>query len=150
MRFLGWRPGFVLVLATGCGAPADFPREPVRGSVRLDNEPLADGLISFVPVGRDEPIASGVVQKGAYSIEREHGPAPGPHQVSITSTQPTGKKRKNPDDPEHDIVETRETIPAKYNLNTELQVEIKAGGPNSHDFELQGKSAPGTKKQGKS
>ena len=59
------------------------------------------------------------------------------HPVEITSEKVTGKQKAYPDDPkspEFDIKE--QIIPAKYNTNTELKVDVKNGGATEADFTL--------------
>jgi hypothetical protein len=143
-RSLGWVLAAGLVAGCG-GEAADFARESVSGNVSLDDQPLEEGIITFIPVGGGDPVASGLIRQGAYSVEREYGPAPGVHTVTISAVKPTGKTRKNPDDPDNPIVETRETLPARYNLQSELQADIQAGGGNTFDFKLSSKGAAKTK-----
>jgi hypothetical protein len=126
-------PGF---WAPGCGQGGDrWPREPVSGKVTLDGQPLDSGEIAFVPSG-DGPAAGGLIHKGKYAIGRSDGPVPGPHRVVITSAKPTGKKIKDEADPKVLYDERAETLPARYNAQSELTAEVKPGGGNTFDFEL--------------
>ncbi len=126
-----------LLLLAGCsGAPADFPREPVEGQVTLDGRPLDEGLITLEPVDQPEPIASGVITEGRFTIARVDGPAPGRHRVSIWSQKPTGKKLRDPDQKGQLVEEIKSVIPDRYNARTELVVEIKPGASNSLEFPL--------------
>jgi hypothetical protein len=126
-------PGF---WAPGCGQSADhWPRQPVSGKVTVDGQPLDSGEIAFVP-GGDGPAAGGLIQNGKYAIGRGDGPVPGPHRVLITSAKPTGKKIKDEADPKVLYDERAETIPARYNAQSQLTAEVKPGGSNTFDFAL--------------
>lgn len=135
--------------AAGCGTPSDgLPREPISGGVELDGRPLETGLITFTPAGGAEPVVSGVVQDGRFSLERADGPTPGPHRVDIWAKKPTGKKLRDPDAPGEFLEEMREAIPACYNIDSQLKAEVKEGGSNHFDFKLDGaKVAPNAKRQ---
>jgi hypothetical protein len=66
-----------LGLAVGCsGSGDDLPREPVSGTVTLDNQPLASGTISFIPVA-GQGGGGGTITDGKFSIAREGGLVPG-------------------------------------------------------------------------
>jgi hypothetical protein len=135
-------PAALAVLAlsfTGCGESGDgLPRQPVAGKVTLDGAPLRLGLISFTPAGQPEPVASGVIQDGSYVLDRSAGPVAGPHRVSIWAreTRPTGRKVRDPDSPRQTVAETRNAVPERYNLTSQLTAQVKAEGTNSFDFGL--------------
>ena len=138
------RAAVVALASVGCGGGGDdLPREPVSGKVTLDGQPLEKGMITFIPTRGTEPVASGVIEGGAYAVARADGPVPGPHRVTIWAKKPTGKKLRDPDNPDQMIEEVRDVIPPRYNLNSELTAEVKAGGNNTFDFDLtSAKAAP--------
>ncbi len=128
----------------GCGgAQATIDRQPVSGKITLDGTPLDQGAIRFEPFADTKPrtTAGSPIQNGNYDIPKAGGLPPGKYMVSITSSEagpplPTdpaeamnaaGKMQPKP-----------ERIPARYNQNTELVVEIKSGS-NQHDFPLTSK-----------
>jgi hypothetical protein len=140
----------VALAAVGCGTSSDgLPREPISGEVQLDGRPLETGLITFTPVGGVEPVVSGVVVDGRFALDRADGPTPGPHRVDVWAKKPTGRKLRNPDEPGEFVEETREAIPARYNLDSQLKAEVKEGGSNHFDFELSGAKVALNPKRGR-
>ncbi|MFO0950537.1 MAG: hypothetical protein U0835_05170 [Isosphaeraceae bacterium] len=124
-------------LAPGCGSePADFPREPVAGTITLDGRPLDEGLITFTPTDKPEPVVSAVVTDGAFTLGRPDGPAPGPHRVEVWSQKPTGKTVRDPDRAGEKVAEVRSVVPEHYNVNTTLTAEVKPGADNRFEFGL--------------
>ncbi len=139
-------PGFtrvVLIMATclasGCGG--DSGRGAVSGKVTVDGQPLADGVITFVPAaGTEGPSAGSEVKDGRYSIPADTGPVPGDYRVELRAQKKTGKMIEvgSPEPPGTKIPETVEALPAKYNSKSTLKETIKAGN-NPLDFELKTK-----------
>jgi hypothetical protein len=112
----------------GCsGNIDDLPRQPITGTVTLDGRLLPTGLIVFTPPGS---VAGGAKTSGAasitngrFSIPRVKGLIPDKYSVAIypgrtpaEALSPEGRARAT------------FRIPAKYNTQTELEVEISAGG----------------------
>lgn len=131
-----------LIACGGCGSGDGLPREPISGKVTLDGQPLADGMITFLPEGGGEPVVSSLVKDGAFDLSRAGGPVPGSHRVTIWAKKPTGKKIADPDDRENLIDEMRDVIPKRYNLESGLKAEVKAGADNAFAFDLSGKEEP--------
>ena len=120
---LGWLM-VVAILATGCGSP----QATLTGKITLDNQPVVDGQIRLE--GKEADAAS--IKDGAYEIKMP----PGEYKVQINASIKTGERPAyagDPNSPKIDITES--IIPLKYNVNTELKVDLKAG-PNQHDFNL--------------
>ena len=91
-------------------------------------------MISFVPVQPGSPSGVGVpVIQGAYDLTKDRGLPPGTYRVEIRWPKPTGKTWVDPatNEPQQ---ETVEAIPAKYNTQSELTVEIKT--TTTQDFDL--------------
>nr|WP_303652905.1 hypothetical protein [Paludisphaera mucosa] len=112
----------------GCGGEADpYQRFPVHGTVQLDGKPLKAGTINFVPGG---PGASGTAEivDGAFLLGVAEGLSPGGYRVEVYSSQPTGRKVPNPDDPGAQIDETLSLVDRRYNVASTLKAEIPAGG----------------------
>lgn len=141
-RFLAGVFATVAVAAavTGCGSSDGFPRQPVRGTVTLDGKPLEKGMITFTPTGAPEPIVSAVVADGVFELARSDGPVPGAHRVDVWSPRPTGKKVRDTDNRGQLVEEVRESIPARYNLRSELTAQVQSGKSNTFDFPLQGET----------
>jgi hypothetical protein len=131
---------WALALIAGCAGPAsENGREPVSGTITFDGQPLAAGMITFLPAGGPGPSVGGEIRDGSYALRRRDGPGRGPYRVEITSMQPTGKKKPDPDEPGGMIDEARNIIPHRYNVRSELKVEVKAGEDNQFNFDLSAK-----------
>jgi hypothetical protein len=50
--------------------------------------------------------------------------------------RPTGKRVASPDGRAATIEEVRNVVPARYNVQTQLQVEVKPDGENTFEFAL--------------
>ena len=131
-------PCILFVMFVGCGS--DDGRATVRGSGSVDGVPLDAGVIALVPEpGSSGLAAGGVIESGSYSIASD-GPLPGKYMVQITASRKTGQMVEVPtigpgSQPGTMVEQTEQYIPAKYNKNTELIVEIESGS-NRCDFEL--------------
>ena len=138
------------LVAAGIALPAcsgtsdDLPRQPVAGRVLLDGKPLSHGTIMFYPeevsTKEHETVPSGnTIVHGRFSIPREKGPVPGRYKIAVSSEKmmkhPSRTDREeNPAEP-HSPAD--ESIPARFNANTELEVEIKEGGIKELRIDLQ-------------
>lgn len=132
-----------LLASAGCGESGDgLARQPVSGTVTLGGRPLASGMITFSPQTTPEPVATALIQDGAYSLPRAEGPVAGPHRVSIWAKEATGKQVTDPFDPEGVVEEVVEVVPPRYNARTELAAEVRDGDANKFDFALDA-SKPG-------
>ncbi len=115
----------VMASLTACGGGgSDAPDlGQVKGKITLDGAPLADASVSFMP---EKVRASGATtdSSGNYEliyIRDETGAAIGKHKVVVTK-----------------LVDEKETIPAKYNTESELSADVKAGS-NEFNFDLTSK-----------
>lgn len=115
-------------------------RLPIEGRILVDGKPLGFGSITFVPEGVG-PKAVATVRDGQYQIESQRGPLAGSMVVEVRAPQlPTDKPL--PESTEkliYDTVNSAETLPPRYNRNSELRASVTADGPNQFDFELKSK-----------
>ena len=126
----------VLALFGGCGgAEDDLPRQEVSGSVILQGEPLSEGMIQFRPETNQGTFASAAITAGKYSIPRPEGPVAGGYRVIITSP-PKSTAAPSEGGPGKAPPSPPDRIPKKYNASSTLNAEVKAGQPNSFDFDL--------------
>ncbi len=135
------------MMMTGCGgANYDGPaRGAVSGAVTFDGNPLPFGIMTLVPEGEGRR-ASGIVMNGEYTISEDRGPNAGSYKVEIlgyakappedTETQDT-EDQDGEEEGEGDADLGPQILPAKYNTETTLTVEI-AAGENTHDFTMTG------------
>ena len=123
-----------LVVTAGCGRERRRAvRMPVRGEVLLDGKPLARGRISFNAMG-GEPPAVMTIDGGSYAGQA----IVGRNRVMITASKSSSMKMTMGfDGPGYDESVEVNTLPARYNLATELEAVVAEGGEeNSFDFEL--------------
>lgn len=124
----------LVVLVGGCGSGSGPERASVEGTVTFNGEPIETGSIQFVPVeGVVGKAVSAPITNGEFSLSSSEGPAVGMNKVVIDATRKTGKQKKNIMGEMEDEIE--HFIPARYNAQTELQVEITSGS-NEESFEL--------------
>ena len=128
----------LLSLLVGCGQPA-YKLAPVSGTVTLDGEPLADGVVNFQPKGQTgKAAAPGSVGRtdsaGNYqltTIYDEPGASPGFHKVKIYSYSPESAAASDVD-----TGPNQERVPERYNYRTKLTCEVSAEGTDQAGFEL--------------
>ena len=112
----------------------------------LDGTPLANGTIRFEPFGVVDPkvktTATGtVIAAGQYSIPQVQGLPAGKYTVSIESHGDESSQAL-PADPQAamdsaaKVKPLKELIPAKYNSQTELVIEVEKGGTKPFNFDL--------------
>jgi hypothetical protein len=102
------------------------------GTVTLDGSPLKEGIVRFIPKDGETATADATIVDGAFSARVPLGEK----QVSVNSPRVVGKRKAydTPDSPTVDVVE--EAIPARYNVTTELTIDVKPG-KQSAKFDLQ-------------
>ena len=120
---------FSLVVITGmilgCGGKPEEPTGTVSGSVTLDDKPMPEGEVAFARPGRASTILevkdcsfSGQVPEGTYRVEIYMY-----EEVEVV-----------PMEGEAPIIDRRNVLPSKYNLESQEQAEISAAGSNSFEF----------------
>lgn len=135
--------GFVLMLiACGCGGSEGPVTVSVKGSVSLDGKPVSSGQIIFNDVSGTEKAYAGVIKDGAFSFPSTAGQK----KVSISSPQEVAGSSTivggTPGDPvsaENPAPQILESIPPKYNDQTELTADVTTNGDNTFPFELTSK-----------
>jgi len=136
----------LVVAACGCGGPRGPERAEINGIVTLDGELLEHGGLQLFPAeGTQGPTAGSQIIDGKYHVAQEEGPVLGTYRVVITAVRKTGKKvplgpeSLSPNAPPTATVDDVEQyIPARYNKQSELTVEIESG-TNEADFTLTSK-----------
>lgn len=117
-------------LVAGCGSDSDLAA--VRGKVTLDGQPLEDAIVEFQPMSADGSPSSGRTDAdGQYELMHTFdtpGAIPGEHVVTIRTAGTFF-------DDEGNEFEREESVPARYNTDTELKRTIDSGS-NTIDFEL--------------
>jgi hypothetical protein len=127
-----------LALAAGCtGGPLGGE---VSGKVTVDGKaPAAGSSISFLPLGESAAGDGGgmLAADGSYTTRL----APGKYKVEIRVPRPAGGAVRPASGPGSEgpgagggLIE--ESLPAKYNDQTELTIDVQPGS-NQKDWELQ-------------
>jgi hypothetical protein len=131
----------VTLATTGCwGGGDNLPREPISGTVTFDNSPLKGGSIQFLPEQSAGGISSGgVITDGRFQVAKADGPIPGKYKVMIFAEGGRGAMKRAdeaPGRPEPAAMGPAGLIPLRYNFQTELTADVKAGGPNDFTYDL--------------
>ena len=114
----------LLLVAAGCGQSGPEVA-PVKGRVTLDGRPLEMVDVVFQPTNGDPPSTSRTDADGQYELLYKRGlmgARIGEHTVRIGFTS--------------NIVANPPNIPPRYNTQSDLRREVKAGEENVFDFEL--------------
>jgi hypothetical protein len=118
----------LLGMLVGCSSNTSAE---VTGIITVDGQPAEKGSISFIPVDGKTTTEGGVIENGKYTAKS----AIGAMKVQIRVPKVTGKKQLY-DDKKAEFVPTySETLPRKYNTDTELRLDVKPG-KNEKDWEL--------------
>lgn len=75
-----------IVMSLGCNRSQmdRFSRVPVEGTVLLDERPLKQGVLWFIPAdGVCGPKTSAIIADGHYGMTEQSGPVTGKHRVEI-------------------------------------------------------------------
>jgi hypothetical protein len=123
----------VLGVCTGCGG-----RTRIEGHVTLDGAPVDGGSISFFQgTGPGSDKGNAAIRGGQYVIdgERARNLTPGSYTVQIFWLQRLGASSGGNMDTSPAV---KQLIPAKYNTNSTLKMEVKPG-TNKLDFDLKSK-----------
>ena len=122
------------IVGAGCGSDSDIDRVLVSGKVTYTSQPMADGMIRFVPAkGSRLPISGGSITEGEYKITMRGGVPVGSHRVEIRSFRELPKPY--PDMPDV-MVPKEQLLPKKFNKQSELQREIEPDRSMTPDFAL--------------
>lgn len=130
------------LVALGCGPTDGLNRKSISGDVTLDGIPIRKGAILLEPVSETVGTAVGAtIRQGSFSIPRREGPVPGMYLVRIYAS--SGQQAPLLDgQSENKPRPMLEQIPAHYNEQTKLQVEVSDKGRNRFPFELRSIDSP--------
>jgi len=125
----------------GCAESDGLNRQPAAGSVTLDGTPLPSGTIQFRPTsGEATTETSTSISSGKYSFTKQTGPVPGKYSVSISDiADPNIQAKEGMVPGDFRPPSTKDKVPAKYNVQTTLTAEVKAGQSTPIDFTLTSK-----------
>ena len=120
-------------VASGCGSQAIV----VEGKITFDGQPVDTGSISFEPADGNGPEFGGAIADGAYRVVGPPGAASGSKIIRIRASRKTGRQLPaGPPFPPSMMIDEIEPVPKRYNDDSKLTAELKAGGSNHIDFPL--------------
>jgi hypothetical protein len=123
----------IIISATGCdqGPPTGL----VTGTVKTDGQvPPPGSSITFFPADGKSPSTGAVLNEGRYSVRVPVGMA----RVEIRAPRPAAKSSANAEGPGAEGGLIEESLPEKYNDQSELTLDVKSGS-NEKNWELTGK-----------
>jgi hypothetical protein len=138
MNHARWIVACGVFAIAGCGGDgySELGLVPVSGTVTLDGQPLAGAKVSFE--GDDKRVAIGTTDAaGRYTLmydSQTPGATPGPKVVRIT----TADAEAEGGGAAEGAAPVKETIPARYNTQSELTADVSAG-KTTFDFVLKSK-----------
>jgi len=128
----------VTAVFSGCGGTSDG-RVPVSGDVKLSGQPLDRGSIEFHPQDPSGVLTGGMIVDGRFEIPADQGAKPGKYQVRVFASGESLAADPNvPPGPETESQVSSERVSAKFNVNSELEVEIGKSGSEDLLFEVSG------------
>lgn len=138
--------GLVALFQTGCGPSGDQPElGTVTGKVTLDGEPLVGVAVVFQPVS-GRPARGMTNSEGMYEltyIRKTKGTKVGSNRVEIAPSEEgeeTEEATESGDEAapaaEAKPKSAKRAVPARYNVKSELQVDVKSGA-NTFNFDLE-------------
>jgi hypothetical protein len=115
----------VLLALSGCFGASDLPElGDVTGVVTLDDEPLSNASVEFIPENRNPSIGL-TDEQGRYKLTfhaSADGALIGRHEVKISTFQAPYQDNEGTHHPA-----VPERVPARYNKRTELEAEVGPG-----------------------
>jgi len=110
-----------LPVLLGCSQTPEGVAE-VTGTVTMDQEPLSNAVVTFIPVEGGRPSTGKTDESGAYRLvytREAFGALTGEHDVEISTLESQGE----------------EIVPNKYNSKSQLTETVEPGS-NEIDFDL--------------
>ena len=120
-------------VVAGCGKS---DRHGLSGKVTLKGDLLRSGSIQFESVAGQSPAFStgAVIKEGAFFVPDSSGIPPGDYRVIINAAAaptlipgPPGGQA---------VLEAKELVPAAYNTDSEVTIEVSAEGENAFTFDI--------------
>jgi len=146
--FLVFVAASVVVAAAGCGDNLGG-RVPVSGKVTVKGQPLAEGVIYFVPLASQGSQANKPLANGEFRFEGAEGLQPGRYQVRLSSaakgTTVNDEEAGGPGGSAN--VTFAELIPPDWSDKSKQEVTVTADGKNEFAFDIPNLVEPKKKKK---
>ncbi len=145
-------PLSLMLISLGCGK-GSYTAVPVSGQVTMNNQPLANVIVSFQPVGTGSnpnpgPGSSGKTDsEGRFTLKLlstppRDGAVVGQHRVQIYTPEtgegavPYDPELGSPDGAPAKPSKPVEFIPARYHDQSKMTFDVPEGGTNQANFAL--------------
>jgi hypothetical protein len=126
-----WLAIVVIIVAAGC-SKGDPNLSEVSGTVTVDGQPAKEGDITFIPADGKGRTAGSPITAGKYTAKVGVGTMK--VEIRVPKTVGTRKLYNTADSETRNLME--ESLPAKYNTQTELTLDVKAGGMEDQNYDL--------------
>lgn len=73
----------MLIVAVGCGPKDPFGRQPIKGTVSLEGEPVQYGVLTLEPAESQPAGSTAPIRDGKFAIPRQQGPCAGKYHVWV-------------------------------------------------------------------
>ena len=126
--------GCIIMLASMSGCGKEEAKATVTGEVTFNGKPIERGTITFVAAEGNASPVTVEITNGKY----EAATTAGSKKVMIAGTRVL-RKIKDPGDPDGPLLEqTEDYVPDKFNVNTELKLDVQKGA-NTKNWDLEHK-----------
>lgn len=127
-----WTTAAVMLAATGgCGGGDPFERQPLKGFITWEGEPIEFGSITLEPAEGQPAGAMASIRDGAFEIPRDAGPSPGKYAVWLHAYDHAGERPTDGSE----IDPPKEILPAKFLSAAPAEVTIeRVSGSNVNEF----------------
>ncbi|WP_156512618.1 hypothetical protein [Planctomyces sp. SH-PL62] len=109
----------------------------LSGYVSIDGKPMTKGTVRFISADPDLPLAyGGYISNGRYEVPAEYGLVPARYTVEFSSIRNDDVNRMLEARARGEEVELKEEIPPRFNLQSDVQIDLTSGGVLAADFNL--------------
>lgn len=126
-----------LSVFAGCSSGSSAPqRGKIEGKVTINGKPITAGRICFMAIDPNGTNVAAAIKDGEFSVPVEQGPTKGKYRVEFYV--PSATKRRIPDDdnPGKFIEEAPETLPRRYNYDSNITADYDPGNLQPLNFQL--------------
>jgi hypothetical protein len=115
--------------AGGCSASFSATgAQTIAGSVTVDGRPMKTGTIVFFPYDDGKTLrtvsASEMIRNGRFTVPRSKGLAPARYRIAVFGGKDESAQPDTNDADDVDSTQVKDKLPARFNLASELEVEI--------------------------
>jgi hypothetical protein len=125
-------------IISGCMNNNPQGRLALEGEVTLKGLPLAQGNISFEPIGSqlERTQSGGEIVNGYYKIGAAQGLVSGEYSVQIRSMEEIPRTRKNTGNPIEDQPILKDIIPSEFGSQSVQKITVEKGKQNQFNFKM--------------